>query len=73
MRGTIVKTGQPELCDELFRGRLPNDVEYRILKRVDIDRRKRPKGDLAPCPMCTSNRFLRGSLVYVDSCNVRLS
>lgn len=64
---TIAETGQPEICEGLYTGPLPPDTKYRILRRVYIDKKKRPNRDLAPCPMCTSNRFLRGSLVYVPA------
>jgi hypothetical protein len=66
----IRETGQPELCEGLFHGRIPSDVPYKILHRIDIDRKKRPQRDMAPCPMCTPNRFLGGSLVYVPSLQV---
>jgi hypothetical protein len=62
---TIARTGQPELCEGLYTGQVPNDAEYKILRRVHIDPRKRPKRDRATCSMCTPNRFLHGSLVHV--------
>jgi hypothetical protein len=67
---TIRETGQPEICDGLFHGKVPSDVPYKILRRIDIDRKKRPQRDMAPCPMCTSNRFLGGSLIYVPSLQI---
>jgi hypothetical protein len=60
---TIAETGQPELIPALNHGRIPKNTKYEILARVHINRKKRPNRDKAPCPMCTKNRFLRGSLV----------
>ena len=66
----VKKTGTPEEHPDLYRGRLPKDVHYIILRHVTIDGTKRPNGDMAPCPMCTPNRFLVGDLVYVPSMKV---
>ena len=62
----IARTGQPETQPELFRGRLSKDEFFFRLKRVVIDIRLRPEGDLAPCPRCHSaNKFKDGWLVYL--------
>ncbi|WP_125901186.1 hypothetical protein [Methylobacterium indicum] len=61
----IRKTATPETCDGLFRGRIPKDATYRILRPIKIDQKKRVEGDRAPCPMCTPNRFLNGYLVWL--------
>jgi hypothetical protein len=61
----IADTGQPELIPALEHGPIPKDTKYSILRKVHIDRKKRPNRDLAPCPMCTKNRFLHGSLVFL--------
>ena len=66
----IKQTGQPETCDGLFRGQLDQDTRYRILRKINIDRRKRPEGDRATCPMCTPNRFLEGAIVYCHEIGV---
>lgn len=60
----IKATGEPETFDGLYRGRLPVDAKYKIIHRIQIDGRKRPNGDHAPCPMCTPNRFLKGVLAW---------
>jgi hypothetical protein len=61
----IADTGQPELIPALNHGAIPKDTKYSILRKVHIDRKKRPNRDMAPCPMCTKNRFLHGSLVFL--------
>jgi len=58
-------TGEPETFEAFFRNTIARDARFRIIRDVEIDRRKRPRGDYAPCPMCTTNKFLRGSLVYL--------
>jgi len=63
----IRKTGEPEKHPDLYTGSIPKDVTYIILRKITIDGKKRPKGDMAPCPMCSPNRFLEGDLVYVQS------
>jgi hypothetical protein len=66
----IAETGQPELIQELNHGPIPKDANYKILKRVDIDRKKRPNRDMVACPMCyAKNKFLRGSLVFLYDLN----
>jgi len=60
----IKRTGEPETAPGTYKGAIDRGARYRILRPVDIDRRKRPQGDMAPCPMCTSNRFLRGVIAY---------
>jgi hypothetical protein len=61
----IKQTAVPEDIESLFRNQIPKDAKFRTLKHlITIDGKKRPKGDHAPCPMCTPNRFLTGSLVW---------
>jgi hypothetical protein len=61
----IKETAQPEGIESLFRNQIPKDAKFRTLKHlIAIDGKKRPEGDNAPCPMCTPNRFLTGSLVW---------
>ncbi|HEY3909815.1 MAG TPA: hypothetical protein VGM07_07985 [Stellaceae bacterium] len=62
----IRSTGQPETFPGLHRGPIAKTEPFSLLKRFEIDRRKRPDGDLAPCPMCQPNKYLRGSLVYLS-------
>jgi hypothetical protein len=59
------KTAQPETCDLLFRNKLSKGTKFRIVRKIDLDQRKRPDGDMAPCPMCTPNKFLGGALVFL--------
>ncbi|MGD9839498.1 MAG: hypothetical protein AB7F72_09860 [Afipia sp.] len=61
----IKETGQPETMPSLFRNQIAKTEEFRIIRPIEIDGKKRPEGDHAPCPMCTSNRFLAGHLVYL--------
>ncbi|WP_156434887.1 hypothetical protein [Bradyrhizobium lablabi] len=61
----IKGTAQPELIESLYRNPIPKDARFRVLKHlITVDGTKRPKGDNCPCPMCTPNRFLTGSLVW---------
>lgn len=67
VRAHIKETGQPETLPELFHGKIPKDTIFTILEKIDVPRNKRPDGDLAPCPMCASNKFLDGRLVHFPS------
>jgi hypothetical protein len=61
----IKETAQPELIESLYRNRIPKDSKFRVLRHlITVDGAKRPEGDSCPCPMCTPNRFLTGSLVW---------
>jgi hypothetical protein len=61
----IKETAQPEGIESLYRNHIPKSARFRTLKHlITIDGGKRPDGDNAPCPMCTPNRFLTGSLVW---------
>lgn len=61
----IKNTAQPELIESLYRNPIPKDARFRVLRHlVTVDGKKRPAGDHCPCPMCTPNRFLTGSLVW---------
>jgi hypothetical protein len=62
----LKETAQPETLPSLFRNQIPKDEEFRIIKKdIELDGKKRPDGDNAPCPMCTPNKFLNCSLVYL--------
>ena len=62
------ETAQPETFEALYRNPIPKDVQFFILKPdIVLDGRKRPNGDLAPCPMCTPNKYLTGSLIHIPS------
>lgn len=61
-------TAQPETLPTLYRNKLAKNTEFRIVKKdIVLDGKKRPNGDDAPCPMCTPNKFLTCSLVYLPS------
>ncbi|MFQ3456941.1 hypothetical protein PMN64_27025 [Bradyrhizobium sp. UFLA01-814] len=61
----IKQTAQPELIESLYRNQIPKNARFRVLKHlITVDGTKRPEGDNCPCPMCTPNRFLTGSLVW---------
>lgn len=61
----IKETAQPELIESLYRNHIPKSARFRVLKHlITVDGTKRPEGDSCPCPMCTPNRFLTGSLVW---------
>ncbi|MGB5086078.1 MAG: hypothetical protein WBO09_16095 [Methylocystis silviterrae] len=66
----ISKTGEPEKHPDLYTGRIDSNEEYEILRHIIIDGRKRPNADMAPCPMCSPNRFLEGDLVYLRNIKV---
>jgi hypothetical protein len=61
----IRRTGQPETFPGLHRGPIAKTEPFLLLKKFEVDRRKRPGGDLAPCPMCQPNKYLRGSLIFL--------
>jgi hypothetical protein len=61
----IKETAAPEDIESLYRNQIPKNAKFRTLKHlITIDGKKRSKGDNCPCPMCTPNRFLTGSLVW---------
>ncbi|MBR1155185.1 hypothetical protein [Bradyrhizobium sp. JYMT SZCCT0428] len=61
----IKQTGQPELIKSLQRNPIPKDAKFWVLRHlITVDGTKRPDGDNCPCPVCTPNRFLTGSLVW---------
>ncbi len=61
----IKATAQPEFIESLYRNPIPKNARFRVLRHlITVDGTKRPKDDNCPCPMCTPNRFLTGSLVW---------
>jgi hypothetical protein len=61
----LKKTAQPETMPGLYRNPIPKDANFYTIRKITLDRRKRPDGDRAPCPMCTPNKFLEGSFVWL--------
>jgi hypothetical protein len=61
----VKKTGLPETFPGLHPGSIAKTERFLLLTRFEIDRRRRPAGNLAPCPMCQPNKYLRGSLIYI--------
>jgi hypothetical protein len=62
------ETASPETHPGLYRSPIPKDVGFLIVReKIELDGRKRPEGDNAPCPMCSTNKFLKCSLVYIES------
>jgi hypothetical protein len=59
------RTARPEEFPGLHPGPIPHDEPFVILGNIDIDKSRRPAGDLIPCAMCTPNRFLQGKHIYV--------
>jgi len=61
----IRETGQPESIAALYRGKINRAETFRTLRKVTIDRRKRPNGDKAPCPRCgCDDKFLEGAFAW---------
>ena len=58
------ETPQPETFPGLYCGAIEKTEPFLILKPFDIDRKKRPARDKAPCPMCQPNKYLSGTLIY---------
>jgi hypothetical protein len=62
----LKETAEPETFPQLYRNQISKDEEFRIIKKdIELDGKKRPEGDNAPCPMCTPNKFLTCSLIYL--------
>lgn len=49
----VRKTGQPEVFPDIERNPPPEGSRPFILCRFDVDRKKRPERDMAPCAMCS--------------------
>lgn len=64
VRAQLLEHGQPEMISDLRHAHIDKNEYFEILCEIDIDPLKRPEADLAPCPMCQPNKFLRGRLCY---------
>jgi len=57
--------GEPETFPGLYLGKIGRDEEFIVLKRFEIDRKKRADGRLAYCPRCNQHdKYLRGDLAW---------
>jgi hypothetical protein len=61
----VRKTGTPETSPDVHPGPIPKSARFFTLAAIEIERKKRPDLDKAPCPMCQPNKFLSGSLVWL--------
>jgi hypothetical protein len=71
----VRETGSPETFPTICRTTPPAESRPIFLRRFDIDRRKRPNGDMGPCPICSPNdpKFLHGGYLvwYPDEGMIR--
>jgi hypothetical protein len=51
----VRRTGSPETFPTICRTKPNAESRPIFLRRFDVDRRKRPNGDMAPCPICSPN------------------
>jgi hypothetical protein len=56
---------RPEWIDALYRNQISKNVTFFKLREIELDGKKR--NEHAPCPMCSSNRFLRGAFIYIPT------
>jgi hypothetical protein len=71
----VRRTAQPETSPTINRSKPRADSRPIYLRRFDVDRAKRPNGDMAPCPICSPNdpKFLNGGYLvwYPDEGVIR--
>ena len=63
----VRRTAEPETFPTISHSMPRADSRPIFLRRFDVDRKKRPNGDMAPCPICSPNdaKFLNnGYLVW---------
>lgn len=60
----IEVTGRPETFNGTFKDRINKNERFEIVKKFTIDQSKRGDDTLADCPMCRSNQYLKGLLVW---------
>lgn len=65
----VEATGAPETFDRISTTKPPDEGLLRVLTRFRATRAKRPRGDLAPCPICSpwDPQFLVGVLVWCEA------
>lgn len=62
----VRETDSPETFAGLYTAPLGHGEPFEKLKDFEVNRKKRPDRDMAPCPMCHSpNKYLNGELVYL--------
>lgn len=64
VRAHVAQTGLPETFPGLHPGPIAKDEPFKILSPISVPRDRRSAGDKAPCPMCQTNKFYEGKLVY---------
>lgn len=66
----VAKTGSPETFVWISMTRPPAEGEVVVLDTFSLDRRKRPRGDMAPCPICSPfhEKYLEdGALIWCSA------
>ena len=67
----VATCGQPETFPRISTARPPKDGDLIVLHHpIDIDRRRRPESDMAPCPICSPQdpKYLKGgTLIWCDA------
>lgn len=67
----VATCGQPETFPRISTARPPKDGDLIVLHHpIDIDRRRRPESDMAPCPICSPQdpKYLNGgTLIWCDA------
>lgn len=64
----VADTGSPETFDQISTSRPPGVGRLQVLTKFEVSRGRRPKGDLAPCPICSPHdpKYLAGLLVWCE-------
>lgn len=65
----VHETGSPETFDRISTTKPPPDGALAVLKEFHAQKGKRPRGDFAPCPICspTSPQYLHGLLIWCEA------
>lgn len=68
-RRHVADTGSPETFDHISTTRPPDSGRLSVLTEFHAPRGKRPRGDLAPCPICSPGdpQFLHGILIWCEA------
>jgi|GEM_PF-3503568 len=65
----VRETGSPETFDRISTTKPPPTGRLVVLAEFRAEKGKRPRGDLAPCPICSpaSPQFLHGILIWCEA------